>query len=44
MDKKTYRSPEADTSLWLSQAIICDSLSGGIDDYDLVDGYDWNEG
>ena len=43
MDKKLYCSPEADTSLWIAQAMICDSLTGGIDDYEMVDDYQWTE-
>lgn len=44
MKKKYYSAPDAELSEMWEQAIICDSLSGGIDDYDLVDGYEWNDG
>ena len=43
MMKKRYQEPQADIELMLAQALICDSLSGGIDDYDLIGDYTWTE-
>lgn len=43
MLKKKYVSPEAEYSLLWEQAIICDSYAGGIDDYDLVGDYNWQD-
>jgi hypothetical protein len=43
MKKKLYQAPCADVSEMLAYSLICDSLVGGISDYDLVDGYEWED-
>ena len=43
MKKIPYYAPEAEYDSTLTQAMICDSLTGGIDDYELVDDYTWED-
>lgn len=43
MKKQTYFAPRTEWDATLEQTMICDSLSGGIDDYDLIDNYQWEE-
>ena len=43
MTKKQYSAPESELSRMWEQALICDSLTGNSEDYDLVDGYTWSE-
>lgn len=44
MKKRIYLAPESEYSVMWAQAIICESsLDGGLSDYDLVDGYDWQD-
>lgn len=43
MNKKTYYAPEACVETMLASNLICDSYTGGIDDYELIENYEWQD-
>lgn len=43
MKKEIYHAPEAELAKMWAQSLICDSMTGGVEDYDLVGGYTWQD-
>ena len=39
--KKHYQAPDAYVSLMAYESLLCQSMVGGTEDYELVEGFEW---